>query len=66
MANGKPGAPSIRPDEPSIELRTSIEVSLHRRLRWLAQREREPVNDLIRDALRAFVAEKLTVLGPPS
>lgn len=59
-AESRRGRPSVRPGEPSLDVHLTIEVSLHRALRRLAQARREDVTEVMRVALRAFMAEKLT------
>ena len=59
-AEPKRGRPTIVTGEPSIHVGVSLEISLHRRLRVIAQQERAELNEVIRVALREFVYDKLT------
>ncbi len=57
----KVGRPTIKPGEPSIDFHLSLEVSSHRRLRYLAQLSREPLQEIARVAIREYIARNLTV-----
>ena len=48
----RPGRPPIVPGEESIELSVSVELSLFRQLRRVAQVQCVGVGDVVRDALR--------------
>ena len=54
------GRPTVKTGEPSTEMRVSVEVSLYRQLRHLAQEARMPLPDVISTALREFIAKNLT------
>lgn len=59
MSEPKRGRPAVVPGEQSVEIRGSIELSLYRRIRQLAQDRREEIPDVLRAALREFVRGKI-------
>ena len=56
------GRPSVMPGEPSIPVSVSLEQSLHRKLRIVADQERYEggFHEVIRVALREFISKKFT------
>lgn len=64
-AERRVGRPTVVPGEPSIQLGLTIEVSLYRAYRQLAQERREEVPIVLREALREYLEEKLTPVNSP-
>ena len=59
------GRPSVVPGEASIQLSTSIEVSLYRQIRARAQQDRSSIHDVVRAALRVFTEKVDSRAGTP-
>ena len=53
------GRPRIAPEETSIQVKASIQMSLYQRLHRLAKLRQETEAETIRAALREFISKKL-------